>query len=170
MKFYIFIVLFIVSAISVYSQDIPKDFQELLSSGKLTFNPPAGMELKTITSDSLMRYDISYIDSKNNFEIRINILPLDTSVKYRENLDILKISKEGSYKSIEIKPGLFNAEKAGTAEFEFENYYAGIYKYGSVLFLHKENNAIVYVFYLGPDKDTFARQVIDNLFIVKFKK
>ena len=165
-----FILIFILAGVSVYSKDIPKEFQELLDRGKLTFTPPTDMKLTEIIKDSLMRYDIAYKDSKNNFEIRVNILPLDSADKYKENLDILSIAKEGSYKAIDMKPGLFNSDKAGTAEFEFDIVYGDSYKYGSVLFLYKDKCAVVYIFYLGADKNTFVQQVIDNIFIVKFNK
>ena len=155
---------------SIYCDDIPKEFQELLDRGKLTFEPPSNMKLTKVTKDTLMRYDIAYKDSKNNFEIRINIMPLDSSDKVKENLDILSLAKQGSYEAVDARPELFNSDKAGVAEFEFNELYGKAYKYGSILFIHKEKCADVYIFYLGVEKKTFAQQVIDNLFIIKFEK
>jgi hypothetical protein len=170
LKTLIIIFIFFVSGESIYSDDIPKEFQKLLDKGKLTFQQPAGMKLTDVIKDSLMRYDIAYKDEKNNFEIRISIQPLGSKDKPKDNLDILSLAKEGSYQAIDLTPELFNSDKAGSAEFDFEKEYGQGYKFGSILFLIKEKCASVYIFYLGVDKNTFAQHVIDNLFLVKFKK
>ena len=170
MKSFIICVVMIFSYHTANCDDIPEKFQKLLDRGKLTFEQPKGMKLTKVKSDSLMKYDIAYKDAENDFEIRINILPLDSSDKYKENLDILNSAKEGTYQAIDVRPELFNSGKAGAAEFEFDKKYGDGYKYGSVLFIYKEKCAVVYIFYLGAKKEILTPLVIDNFFLVKFKK
>ena len=170
MKTLVIIIIFIFANHFIYSDDIPKEFQKLLDRGKLTFEPPAKMKLTKVTKDSLMKYDIAYKDAKNNLEIRINIIPLDSTDKYKDNLDILNLAEEGTYQAIEIKPEIFNSDKAGAAEFKFDKVYDEKYKYGSLLFIYKEKCAVVYIFYLGDKKETLTQLTIDNIFIIKFIK
>lgn len=148
--------------------DIPEGFKELLERGMLTFKAPV-MKITDVKDDPLMKYDIAYLDEANGFEIRINIVPLDSGGSQKENLDILTLAKEGSYEAIDLKHLMFNAEKAGLGEFLFEKKYDG-YKKGCILFIHKNKHASVYVFYLGNDSEKFSGMVMDNLFILKFNE
>lgn len=148
--------------------DIPEGFKKLLERGKLTFKAP-DMKITEVKEDPLMKYDIAYLDEANGFEIRINIVPLDSNDSYKDNLDILSLAKQGSYEAIDLKHLMFNADKAGLGEFLFEKNYDG-YKKGCVLFIHKNKHASVYVFYLGNDSEKFSGMVMDNLFILKFNE
>lgn len=148
--------------------DIPEGFKELLERGKLTFKEPV-MKITEVKEDPLMKYDIAYLDEANGFEIRINIVPLDSGSSQKDNLDILSLAKEGSYEAIDLKHLMFNADKAGLGEFKFSKKYDG-YKKGCILFIHKNKQASVYVFYLGNDSEKFSGMVMDNLFILKFNE
>jgi len=149
-------------------EDIPEEFKELLKKGKLTFEAPP-MKLIDAHKDPLMKYDIAYVDEANGFEIRINIVPLDSNDAPEENLNILTRVKQGTYEAIDLKHMMFNADKAGFGEFVFNKKYDG-YKKGGILFIHKKMHASVYVFYLGNDSAEFSRLIMDNLFIFKFKE
>ncbi|HEY3251718.1 MAG TPA: hypothetical protein VGK25_11420 [Ignavibacteria bacterium] len=169
MKLLIYTIIFLLAKPIVYcGDDIPEEFKSLLERGKLTFEPPKDMKLLDLKKDPLMNYDITYYDEKNIFEIRINVVPLD-SKDTTENLGILNLSEEGSLDAIDLKAEKFNADKAGAGEFTFKEVYDNNYEKGGILFLYKNKCAAVYIFYLGKDSNDFGKMVGENIFLIKFK-
>jgi hypothetical protein len=171
MKSLIICVVIILSYQSAYSDDIPKEFQKLLDRGKLTFEPPENMELTKIKEDTLMWYNIAYKDSKVNYEIRISILPLDSGTKEDDNLNIISLAKDGTYKYIDVIPETFNADKSAVASFDFAEDYGSGYKHCGILLIFKKKCAVVNIFFLSAEQNSATSKIfIDNYQLIKFKK
>ncbi len=150
-----FLLLFSVSIIS--GNELPEEFTKLLDKCNLTFNEPGEIELVPVVNDTLFEHSIRYLSEKNNIELKIQILPLDTADKYKDP-KIFMASKDGSYEDSDIITEPFNSDKAALAGFDFkEGFYNNKHKHCLIIWLHKNKRAGIYICLTGSDRLTMLQ-------------
>lgn len=154
-------------AITTYAQtELPKEFKALLKECKMTFDLPKNFELKKDCNDTLALSDICFKHGTKNLEIRIDIEPIsEKSKKY----PVLRFYDEGSFNSIALEPGLYNATEAGSGSFKIsDKYYIG-YKECWMIYMFKSKTSVAHVFIFLDENDLTDKE-FDSLFLaLKFK-
>lgn len=153
--------------VTAYTQtELPKEFKTLLKECKMTFELPKNFELKKECNDTLALSDICFKHRDKNLEIRIDIEPIsEKSKKY----PVLGLYDEGSFNSIALEPGLYNATEAGSGSFKISDKYNIGYKECWMIYMFKSKTAVAHVF-IFLDKNDLTDKEFDSLFLaLKFK-
>jgi hypothetical protein len=181
---------------SFASDNLPKQFLDLLFRSGLTFQQVSGLVATKIIYNEQMNYEYAIKYPNKRFEIRYSIRPLDKLlIEYRKNLKnkkkgeiytnpntgyytqfqaiILNISG-GKLPEIRIfeKAAVkeeFNADWGATTYVELGKEFGQNYKYCMVLALHKSNLGDAYIFYLSDSQVGFNELVDPAFYSLRFK-
>lgn len=146
------LLIFLFTCSKILGNDLPEEFTKLLDKCNLIFNVPGEIDMAPVIYDTLFEHSIRYYSEENNIELKIQIIPLDTSDKYKDPKIFLAI-KDGTYEDSDIITEPFNSKKAALAGFELkEGIYNDKYKYCVILWLHKNKYAGIYVCLTGNDQ------------------
>jgi hypothetical protein len=181
---------------SFKSDNLPKEFTDLLIRAGLTFQQVQGLEeIKTIQNRQMnYEYAIKYPNKK--FEVRYAIRPLDNILNdYREkeknkNKGDININPNKLYSSLfqatilNISGGKlpeittfekdavkeeFNADWGATTFVELGREFGQDYKYCMIVAIHKDNLGDAYIFYLSDSKVGFNELVDPAFYSLRFK-
>ncbi len=189
--------LVVLTTISVYGQDLPSDFTELLNRSSMTFTLPNGLKSIPIIQNDQMNYEFAIKYPKYSFEVRFAIRPLDLYIEdYEErernkNPGDINIHPNNLYKSLleatilnisggQLPPiqqfdsqavkSEFNADWGATSFVNVGQEFGQSYKYCMVVAIHKQNLADAYIFFLANTKDNFSELMFPAFHSLQFRK
>lgn len=181
---------------SFSSENLPKEFIDLLNRSEMTFNQPEGYLETPKVENQQMNYEYAIINHNKDFEIRYAIRPLDELIKnYNEqkengtsgnsnlhpnkfhvptfhavifNVSGGKFSKINEFTPEAIKKE-FNADWGAMAMVEVGKEFGQNYKYCFIITIHKDNVGDAYCFYLTNTQESFAKNLQEPFHSLKFK-
>ena len=181
---------------SFASNNLPKEFSDLLVRTGLTFQKVSGLIDTKIIKNDQMNYEYAIKYPNKRFEIRYAIRPLDRLLnEYRLNQknkkkgDILinpntryytlfqaiilnisggKLPEIRIFEKAAVKEE-FNADWGATTFVELGKEFGQNYKYCMVLALHKNNLGDAYIFYLSDSTVGFNDLVDPYFYSLRFK-
>lgn len=194
-KFFISGLFFVVLS-SFSSDNLPKNFIDLLNRSEMTFNQPDEYsEAKTIDNQQ-MNYDYAIINNVKDFEIRYAIRPLDERIKnYNEqkingtlgnsnihpnklyvatfqaivfNVSGGKSAKIGEFDPEAVKKE-FNADWGALAMVEVGKEFGQNYKYCFLITIHKDDIGDAYCFYLSNTQEGITKNMQAPFHSLRFK-
>ncbi len=182
--------------LSFRSDNLPTDFQALLTRAQMTFDAPPKLVMQECIENRQMNYEYALKHPKKKFEIRYAIRPLDIQIeKYKEweknkkpgdisihpnklynpmlQATLLNISG-GQLPDINVFGQAavakeFNADWGATAFVSLDKEFGQDYKYCLVVALHKENVADAYIFYLANDRNVILKNMEPAFHALRFK-
>jgi hypothetical protein len=181
---------------SFSSDNLPKNFTDLLNRSEMIFNQPDEYS-ETMTIDNpQMNYDYAIINNAKDFEIRYAIRPLDERIKnYNEqkinetsgnsnihpnklyvgtfhavvfNVSGGKISKISEFNPEAVKKE-FNADWGALTMVEVGKEFGQNYKYCFLITIHKDNVGDAYCFYLTNTQEGFTKNLQAPFHSLRFK-
>ena len=181
---------------SFSSDNLPKNFTDLLNRSEMIFNQPDEYsETKTIDNPQ-MNYDYAIINNAKDFEIRYAIRPLDERIKnYNEqktngisgnsnihpnelyvgtfqavvfNVSGGKMSKISEFNPEAVKKE-FNADWGALTMVEVGKEFGQNYKYCFLITIHKNNVGDAYCFYLTNTQEGFTKNLQAPFHSLRFK-
>jgi hypothetical protein len=181
---------------SFKSDNLPKEFSDLLDRAKMTFVKPIDYFKTPAIINNQMNYEYALVYSGKTFEVRYAIRPLDEQIKeYEKNMKNKKdgdifLNPNNIYETVlqatvlNISGGIlpnitafnkdavkneFNADWGATAFVEVGKEFGQAYKYCMVVAIHKDNVADAYYFYLSDSKEGFNEMMQPAFHSLKFK-
>ncbi len=182
--------------LSFRSDNLPTDFQALLTRAQMTFDAPPKLVMQESIDNRQINYEYALKHLKKKFEIRYAIRPLDIQIeKYKEweknkkpgdisihpnklynpmlQATLLNISG-GQLPEINTfgKAAVakeFNADWGATAFVSLDKEFGQDYKYCLVVALHKDNHADAYIFYLANDRNVILKNMEPVFHALRFK-
>jgi hypothetical protein len=188
---------FLLIAITSFTTDnVPKEFTDLLDRAKLNFQNTVGLEETKIIVNRQMNYEYALKYPKKKFEVRYAIRPLDDLIKdynQREkdkkpgdvnihhnklyasmfqatilNISGGKLPQIAAFDKQAVKAE-FNADWGATTMVEVGKEFGQEYKYCMIVAIHKDNIADAYFFYLSDTKDGFDELMLPAFHSMRFK-
>jgi hypothetical protein len=189
-------VLLAIMLLSFRSDNLPTDFQALLTRAQMTFDAPPKLVMQQCIENRQMNYEYALKHPKKKFEIRYAIRPLDIQIEKHKEWE--KNKKPGD---ISIHPNKlynpmlqatllnisggqlpdinafgkaavakeFNADWGATAFASLDKEFGQDYKYCLVVALHKDNVADAYIFYLANDRNVILKNMEPAFHALRFK-
>jgi hypothetical protein len=196
-KFKIIVTSFCFVLLTSFSSDnLPKEFTDLLNRSEMIFNQPEGYSETPMIENEQMNYDYAIVNNAKDFEIRYAIRPLDERIKnYNDqkingtsgnsnihpnklyvgtfhtvifNVSGGKFSKINEFTPEAIKKE-FNADWGAMAMVEVGKEFGQNYKYCFIITIHKDNVGDAYCFYLTNTQESFAKNLQEPFHSLKFK-
>ena len=135
--------------------------------------------IKDTTADFEVRYTVwSLIPTIKEFEkckLDTNCLMVSPNVIYKGRIqsNVLNMtsgqgSEIGEFSPLAVKKE-FNADNGGSSFFEFDCGFGEGYKYGQMVYLHKNNVADVIITFMSNDKSTHSELMYKSFHALKFK-
>jgi hypothetical protein len=178
------------------TDNLPRQFAELLVRGKMSYTLPRGFYDTKVIANKQMNYEYALEYPDKNFELRLAIRPLDELIKeYKAKLKSKKNSDaavdpntiyEATFQAIimNISGGHqseittyrkdevnieYNADWGATTMVEVGNEFGPNYKYCIIVALHKDNVADAYYFFLAGNKDAYTYLMQPAAYCLRFK-
>jgi hypothetical protein len=170
------------------------EFKKQLDAVGLIFEMPAGYKETYVHENNDLVYNFAIKNKKEDFEIRYTIFPLKPSIAeynickqdtnctmvdpntiYKEQIAATVLNMTGGEKSNlgPFSPGGakkdFNADRGGSAFFKFKSDFGKGYKYGQVIYLHKDNVGDVVITYMSNNGETHVDLMKKAFYALKFK-
>lgn len=181
---------------SFTSDNLPKEFTDLLIRAGLTFQKVSKLEVTKTIRNRQMNYEYAIKYPNKKFEIRYSIRPLDKILS-----DYLQKEKNKKKEDINIDPNKlysslfqatilnisggqlpeittfekaavkdeFNADWGATTFVVLEKEFGQDYKYCMIVAIHKDNFGDAYIFYLSDSKVGFNELVDPAFYSLRFK-
>lgn len=194
----LFVLTLVLTAFTIYDDKgkiVPVDeFQKFIDTVGLQFTMPAdytetyvkenrdlwyGFAIKDKHADFEVRYSIwSLIPTINEYEkckLDTNCLMVSPNVIYRGRVQSNVLNMTGGqnwdigpFPSQAVKKE-FNADAGGSSFFEFNCGFGEGYKYGQMVYLHKDNVADVIITFMSNDRDTHSDLMMKSFHALTFK-
>ncbi|MBC7425784.1 MAG: hypothetical protein H7321_04545 [Bacteroidia bacterium] len=158
-----------------------RDFHLFANETGLMFAMPPGYTETYVKNNSELPYNLAIIDTLAGFEIRYSVFPLKKDVKaynkckktneckmsnpnekYKTKAKAyaLKLSGGNKVEMIQLAKDIvekeFIAHTVSTTFIEFKSPFGKGYKYGQMIYLHKNNVADAVIIFMSNDKTTLA--------------
>lgn len=171
-----------------------KEFQEYIDTIGLTFTMPAGFKEIAVKENNDLWYSFAIKDKDADFEVRYTVwslkptfaeyekCKLDTNCtmvnpnviyKGRIQANVLNMSGGQDYEigpfPMQAVKNEFNADAGGSSFFEFNCGFGKGYKYGQMVYLHKDNVADVIITYMSNDRKTHSDNMLKAFHALTFK-
>jgi len=171
-----------------------KDFQKFINDVGLKFTLPAGYKETFVKENNDLWYDFAIKDQKADFEVRYTVWPLKSTVleyekckldtnclmvnpnvihKGRVQANVLNMTGGQDWNiisfSLQAVKDEFNADSGGTSFFEFNCGFGTGYKYGQMVYLHKDNVADVIITFMSNDVSTHPELMYKSFHALTFK-
>jgi len=173
-----------------------KEFQQFIDTIGLKFTmPPDYKEAYVNENNGDLWYCFAMKDKKADFEVRYSIWSLkpaiEDSVKCKLDPNCISISPNVIYEGL-IQANVlnmtggqewgigpfptqavkkeFNADAGGSSFFEFNCNFGKGYKYGHMVYLHKDNVADVIITFMSNDKSTHSELMDKSFHALTFKE
>ncbi|WP_430402204.1 hypothetical protein [Fluviicola sp.] len=156
-------------------------FQKEIKAMGLEFNMPAGYEESEIKENGDLQYSFAIKNKTADFEVRYSVWSLKPELeeyeKCKKDPNCLMVHPNKTYTGriqanvLNMTGGQdwdigafpeqavkreFNADNGGSSFFEFNCEFGKGYKYGQMIYLHKDNVADVIITYMSNDKDSHS--------------
>lgn len=189
----------IISAAFIHTDDNAKivkakEFKRFVDTIGLKFEMPSGYKETFVIENSDLWYGFAIKDKKADFEVRYtvwslkptidefrkcklekNCVMVDPNVIYRGRIEANVLNMTGG-QAWDIGPfpaqavrAEFNADTGGSSFFEFNCGFGKGYKYGQMVYLHKDNVADVIITYMSNDKSTHSQLMEKSFHSLTFK-
>jgi hypothetical protein len=171
-----------------------EEFQNYIDTLGLKFTMPEGYKETYVKENKDLWYSFAIKDTKANFEVRYSIWSLKPTIadyeKCKLDTNCNMVNPNSIYKgrvqsnvlnmtagaSMDIGPfppqavkKEFNADAGGSSFFEFNCDFGEGYKYGQMVYLHKDNVADVIITYMSNDKTTHSDLMMKPFHALTFK-
>lgn len=194
-KFFITGLCFVILT-SFTSNNLPKNFKNLLDRAEMTFDQPSKYSETQPIENVQMYYDYALINDAKDFEIRYAIRPLDEMLKnYNEreknkksggmnihpnklyavtfqaivfNVSGGKMAKISEFNPEAVKKE-FNADWGAFTMVEVGKEFGQNYKYCFLVSIHKDNVGDAYCFYLSDTKEGITKNMQASFHSLRFK-
>lgn len=181
---------------SFSSDNLPKNFTDLLDRSQMTFDLPDQYSETAPIENVQMNYDYALINTAKDFEVRYAIRPLDDLIKnYNEqeknkkpgdvtihpnkiyeaifqaivfNISGGKLSKIGAFDPQAVKKE-FNADWGALTMVEAGKEFGQNYKYCFAIAIHKDNLGDAYYFYLANSQEDIKKNMLSAFHSLRFK-
>jgi len=170
------------------------EFQNFIDTIGLQFIMPADYVETYVKENKDLWYSFAIKDTKADFEVRYTVWSLkQTIVKYekcklkanctmvspnviykgRIQTNVLNMTGGQNWDIRSFPPQAvkkeFNADVGGSSFFEFNSEFGIGYKYGQMVYLHKDNVADVIITYMSNDKTTHSDLMMKSFHALTFK-
>lgn len=171
-----------------------EEFQKYIDTIGLKYTMPTGYKETFIKENGDLWYSFAIKDDNADFEVRYTVWPLKPSFEQYEKCkldknchminpnniyqgriqtNILNMTKGkdsdiGPFPSLAVKKE-FNADAGGSSFFEFNCEFGKGYKYGQMVYLHKDNVADVIITYMSNDKEKHSDLMMKSFHALTFK-
>lgn len=171
-----------------------KKFIKYVDTIGLNFEMPNGYEETYVKENKDLWYSFAIKDKSADFEIRYTVWSLKPSLeefkKCKQDTNCLMVNPNVIYKGriqsnvlnmtggqdINIGPfpskavkTEFNADAGGSSFFKFQCNFGTGYKYGQMVYLHKDNVADVIITFMSNDKEKHSLLMEKSFHSLKFK-
>ena len=181
---------------SFSSDNLPKQFTDLLNITKMTFDQPDQYSETPVIENPQMNYEYAIINNAKEFEIRYAIRPLDERIKNHNereknkkpgdinihpnklhtatfqavvfNVSGGKFPKIGEFEPESVKKE-FNADWGALTMVEVGKEFGTDYKYCLLITIHKDDVADAYFFYLSNTKEDITKNMQAPFHALRFK-
>jgi len=169
-------------------------FQKYIDTIGLKFIMPADYKETYVKENKDLWYSFAIKDQKADFEVRYTVWSLKQTIKEYEKCKLdtncLMVSPNVIYKGrvqsnvLNMTGGQdweigafapqavkkeFNADNGGSSFFEFHCGFGSGYKYGQMVYLHKDNVADVIITFMSNDKSTHSDLMNKSFHALTFK-
>lgn len=195
----VFIFLIGLSAFTVSGDDkgkivTVKEFVAEMDSTGLVFTMPSGYEATYVKENGDLWYGFAIKNKTADFEVRYTVWPLqDAFAEYercKADTNCFMVNPNNFYSGriqanvLNMTGGAdadigefpkaavmkeFNADAGGSSFFQFQCEFGTGYKYGQMVYLHKDNVADVIITYMSNDKSTHSELMDTPFHALKFK-
>lgn len=194
----LFILIFTISAFTKSDEKdkIVKvdEFQEYIDTIGLTFSMPKDYEETYVKENGDLWYSFAIKDMKADFEVRYTVWSLKPTIEEFKKCELdtncIMANPNGIYEGriganvLNMTGGKdanigafptqavmheFNADAGGSSFFEFNCGFGQGYKYGQMVYLHKDNVADVIITYMSNDRKTHSNLMDKSFHALKFK-
>ena len=170
------------------------EFKKQIDSIGLKFLMPANYKETYVKENKDLWYSFAIKDKKADFEVRYTIWTLKPTIeeykKCKLDTNCIMVSPNIIYKGriqsnvlnmtggqdidIDAFPNQdvkneFNADKGGSSFFQFNCGFGKGYKYGQMVYLHKDNVADVIITFLSNNKSTHSDLMDKSFYALTFK-
>lgn len=166
----------LVSAFTINKQEkIVKveEFQKEADTIGLKFVMPENYKETVVKKNRDLWYSFAIKNKDADFEIRYTIRSLKPQIEEYEKCKLdkncLMVNPNNIYKGTTMANVLNMTARQGSAFFEFNCEFGKGYKYGQMVFLHKENVADVIITYLSNDVDVHSNLMMEPFHALIFK-
>jgi len=171
-----------------------KEFQQFIDTIGLKFTMPLDYKETYVKENGDLWYCFAIKDKKADYEVRYTVWSLkpriDEYEKCKHDTNCISVMPNVLYKGIiqanvlnmtggqnwDIGPfptqavkEEFNADAGGSSFFEFNCEFGKGYKYGQMVYLHKDNVADIIITYMGNDKTIFSELMNAPFHALTFK-
>ena len=171
-----------------------EEFQKYIDTIGLTFTLPQDYKETYVKENKDLWYSFAIKDKKEDFEVRYTVWSLKPTIteyeKCKLDTNCLMISPNLLYKGriqaniLNMTSGQnwdigpfpqqavkkeFNADKGGSSFFEFNCGFGNGYKYGQMVYLHKDNVADVIITFMSNNKETHSDLMMKSFHALTFK-
>lgn len=182
-----------------YSDDEGKivsesEFREYVDTIGLNFTMPDGFKETIVKENRDLWYSFAIKNEKEDFEVRFTVWPLKSTIEEYEKCkldtncfmvnpnriymgriqaNVLNMTG-GEHSSSDPFPAKavkeeFNADAGGSSFFEFNCTFGEGYKYGQMVYLHKDDVADVIITYMSNDKTKHSDLMFSAFYALTFK-
>lgn len=170
------------------------EFQKYIDTIGLKFTMPTDYKETYVKENKDLWYSFAIKDKKADFEVRYTVWSLKPTIKEYERCKLdtncLMVSPNVIYKgriqsnvlnmtggqNIDIGPfppqavkKEFNSDNGGSSFFQFNCGFGTGYKYGQMVYLHKDNVADVIITFMSNDKSTHSDLMDKSFHALTFK-
>lgn len=171
-----------------------EEFQQTMEAKGLTFDLPEGYEVTAVKENHDLWYGFAIKHKTADFEIRYSVWSLmedfDSYEKCKADPNCFMLnpnnfytgriqanvlnmtggndSEIGTFPTNAVQQE-FNADAGGSSFFQFNCAFGEGYKYGQMIYLHKDNVADVIITYMSNDKSTHSDLMDAPFHALKFK-
>lgn len=172
-----------------------EEFQQEMETTGLSFTMPEGYETTEVKENGDLWYGFAIKNKTADFEVRYTVWSLkDAASEYEKckaDTNCLMVNPNNFYSGriqanvLNMTGGQdreigafptkavmseFNADAGGSSFFEFHCEFGEGYKYGQMVYLHKDNVADVIITYMSNDRSTHSDLMDAPFHALKFKK
>lgn len=170
------------------------EFQKYVDTIGLKFTMPTGYNETFVRENKDLWYDFAIKNKSADFEVRYSVWSLQPSIEQfnqcKLDTNCLMLSPNVIYKgriqanvlnmtggqgmNIDAFPpqavkSEFNADNGGSSFFQFNCGFGKGYKYGQMVYLHKDNVADVIITFMGNDQSTLSDLMEKSFYALTFK-
>ncbi len=170
------------------------EFQKFIDTMGLAFEMPSDYKETFVKENEDLWYGFAIKDMTADFEVRYTVWSLESAIEEFEKCKLdsncLMVSPNEIYKGIihanvlnmtggqdyeigsfptEAVKKEFNADAGGSSFFEFNSGFGSGYKYGQMVYLHKDNIADVIITYMSNDKSSHSILMDKPFHALRFK-
>lgn len=172
-----------------------EEFQKYIDTIGLQFNMPSGYKETYVKENKDLWYGFAIKDKEEDFEVRYTVWSLQPAIaayeKCKSDPNCTMISPNKIYQGrvqanvlnmtggqdwdigsfpLQAVKKEFNADAGGTSFFELNCEFGKGYKYGQMVYLHKDNVADVIITFMSNDRTKHPDNMLKSFHALRFKE